>query len=55
MFTTRQELRNPLRKKQSMVILCGKLLKILHALGTKQVAFDAQRMLKDIPSFEGAV
>ncbi|MGR5963801.1 IS110 family transposase [Bacillus cereus] len=52
-YTTRAK--NPLRKKQSMVILCGKLLKILHALGTKQVAFDAQRMLKDIPSLERAV
>ena len=52
-YSTRAK--KPLRKKQSMVILCGKLLKILYALGTKQVAFDAQRMLKDIPSLEGVV
>ncbi|KIU74090.1 transposase IS116/IS110/IS902 family protein [Bacillus thuringiensis Sbt003] len=52
-YTTRSK--NPLRKKQSIVVLCGKLLKILHALSTKQVEFDAQRMLADIPSLEGAL
>ncbi|ARJ23283.1 IS110 family transposase (plasmid) [Bacillus mycoides] len=52
-YTTRAK--NPLRKKQSMVVLCGKLLKILYALSTKQVAFDAQRVLTDIPSLEGAI
>lgn len=40
---------NPLRKKQSIVVLCGKLLKVLHGISTKQKAFDAQRMLRDIP------
>ncbi|MBZ9536736.1 IS110 family transposase [Cytobacillus oceanisediminis] len=40
---------NPLRKKQSIVVLCGKLLKILHGISTKQKAFDAERMMKDIP------
>lgn len=52
-YTTRAK--NPLRKKQSIVVLCGKLLKILYAIGTKQVAFDTQRMLKDIRSLEGAI
>src|SRR5699024_642832 len=40
-YTTRQV--NPLRKKQSMVVLCGKLLKVLHGITTKHQAFDAQR------------
>ncbi|OIJ13460.1 IS110 family transposase [Anaerobacillus arseniciselenatis] len=41
---------NPLRKKQSIVVLCGKLLKVLHGISTKNKAFDAQRMMRDIPS-----
>ncbi|WP_071393668.1 IS110 family RNA-guided transposase [Bacillus tuaregi] len=47
-YTNRQV--NPLRKKQSIVVLCGKLLKVLHGISTKHKAFDAQRMMKDIPS-----
>src|SRR5690606_37364995 len=47
-YTTRQT--NPLSKKQSIVVLCGKLLKVLHGISTKHQAFDAQRMMKDIPS-----
>lgn len=46
-YTSRQA--NPLRKKQSIVVLCGKLLKVLHAICTKHVAFDAEFMMKDIP------
>lgn len=46
-YTTRQT--NPLRKKQSIVVLCGKLLKVLHAICTKHMAFDAEQMMKDIP------
>lgn len=49
-YTTRPT--NPLRKKQSIVVLCGKLLKILHAICTKHMAFDAQQMMKDIPKLE---
>ncbi|WP_382920569.1 IS110 family transposase [Streptomyces sp. NPDC057062] len=47
-YTNRQV--NPLRKKQSIVVLCGKLLKVLHGISTKHKAFDAQRMMRDIPS-----
>lgn len=47
-YTNRQI--NPLRKKQSIVVLCGKLLKVLHGISTKHKAFDAQRMMRDIPS-----
>lgn len=46
-YTTRQV--NPLRKKQSIVVLCGKLLKVLHAICTKQMVFDAEQMMRDIP------
>ncbi|WHX50202.1 IS110 family transposase [Paenibacillus woosongensis] len=52
-YTTRQV--NSLRKKQSIVVLCGKLLKVLHAISTKHVAFDAKQMMKDIPELELAV
>lgn len=52
-YTNRQV--NPLRKKQSIVVLCGKLLKILHGISTKHKAFDAQRMMKDIPSLAEAM
>ena len=50
-YTTRQV--NPLRKKQSMVVLCGKLLKVLHGITTKHQAFDAQRMMRDVSSLIG--
>jgi transposase len=46
-YTNRTQ--NPLRKKQSIVVLCGKLLKVLHGISTKRTAFDAERMMKDIP------
>jgi transposase len=45
---------NPLRKKQSIVVLCGKLLKVLHAISTKHMEFDAERMIRDIPKLEKA-
>ncbi|MGG3843234.1 IS110 family transposase [Anoxybacillus sp. FSL W8-1294] len=45
-YTTRPI--NPLRKKQSIVVLCGKLLKILYAVCVKQQAFDGERMIRDI-------
>ncbi len=44
-YTTRAQ--NPLRKKQSIVVLCGKLLKVLHTLCTKQIHFDAKQLMKD--------
>lgn len=52
-YTTRTV--NPLRKKQSIVVLCGKLLKVLHGISMKHKAFDAQRMMKDIPSLAEAM
>ncbi|MGP9075446.1 IS110 family transposase, partial [Geobacillus thermodenitrificans subsp. calidus] len=51
-YTTRPD--NPLRKKQSIVVLCGKLLKVLHAVCTKHQAFDVKRMMQDIFGLETA-
>ena len=45
---------NPLRKKQSIVVLCGKLLKILHALCKKKKMFNEQQMMKDFVSLQTA-
>ena len=45
-YTTRQQ--NPLRGKQSMVVLCGKLLKVLHGICKKKVRFDEKQMMKDL-------
>lgn len=39
---------NPLRKKEAMVVLCGKLLKILHALCNKQIHFEQKQMMNDL-------
>src|SRR5690606_5130424 len=44
-YTTRTQ--NPLRKKQSIVVLCGKLLKILHALCKKKQRFNVNKMMDD--------
>ena len=48
-FTTRKE--NPLKKKQSLIALCCKLIRILFTVGKKQVAFSPEKMLNDIPHF----
>ncbi|MBD2868167.1 IS110 family RNA-guided transposase [Paenibacillus arenilitoris] len=37
-FTTRSQ--NPLKKKQSLIALCGKLIRVLHTLGTKQRTYS---------------
>jgi transposase len=47
-YTTRTE--NPLRKKQSLVVLCGKLIRILYTFGTKLKSFCPKRMMNDIPT-----
>lgn len=51
-YTTRTV--NPLRKKQSIVVLCGKLLKILHALCKKKKMFNEQQMMSDFASLQVA-
>lgn len=42
-YTTRAK--NPLKKKQSLIALCGRLIRILHTLGTKQKAYNAAEVL----------
>lgn len=36
---------NPLKKKQSLIALCGKLIRVLHTLGTKQIPYNAEDLL----------
>lgn len=46
-FTTRSD--NPLKKMQSLIAICNKLIRILFTIGTKQCEFSEERMLQDIP------
>lgn len=36
---------NPLKRKQSMIAICSKLIRVLYTLGTKQVAYDEKKVL----------
>lgn len=45
-YTTREK--NPLKKKQSLILLSCKLIRIFFALLTKGVAYDPQKMINDI-------
>ena len=36
-----QRSQNPLKKKQSIIALCGKLIRVLHTLGTRQIEYNA--------------
>lgn len=42
-YTTRSL--NPLKKKQSLIALCGKLIRVLHTLATKEREYNALEML----------
>jgi len=42
-FTTRRN--NPLKKKQSMIAICNKLIRVLFELGRKQKNYDASKVL----------
>ncbi|MEC2074489.1 transposase [Metabacillus fastidiosus] len=46
-YTTRPD--NPLKKMQSLIALCNKLIRILFSIGQKQFVFQEEKMLKDIP------
>lgn len=41
---------NPLKKKQSLIALCGKLVRILFAVAVQRQVFDVERMIRDIPA-----
>jgi len=43
-----EERKNPLRKMQSIIALCGKLIRIMYTLVTKNEKYDPERMLGDI-------
>lgn len=45
-YTTRQE--NPLKKKQSLILLCCKLIRIFYALINKRVAYSPEKLIKNI-------
>lgn len=42
-YTTRNQ--NPLKKKQSIIALCGKLVRVLHALGSQSRAYQKEAVL----------
>ncbi|CCF16879.1 transposase family protein [Brevibacillus laterosporus GI-9] len=46
-FTKRSD--NPLKKMQSLIAICNKLIRILFTIGKKQCEFSEERMLRDIP------
>lgn len=45
-YTNRKE--NPLKKKQSLILLCCKLIRIIYTIVTKQVEYNPQKLVKDI-------
>ncbi|WP_243135270.1 MULTISPECIES: transposase [Blautia] len=45
-YTTRRE--NPLKKKQSLIVIACKLLRIIYTILTKGTKYDPKKMLKDI-------
>jgi len=45
-YTTRAN--NPLKKKQSLILLCCKLIRVIYALLKKQIAYDPEKMMNDI-------
>lgn len=49
-YTTRST--NPLKSKQSFIVLCGKLLRVLFVIGKKHCEFDGSKLLKGIPEIE---
>ena len=44
-YTSRKE--NPLKKKQSLILLCCKLIRIFFAIMNKQVEYNPQKLIKD--------
>ena len=45
-YTTRRE--NPLKKKQSLIAVCCKLIRVFHAILTKGIVYDGDKLLSDI-------
>lgn len=51
-YTTRPN--NPLKKKQSLIALCSKLIRVLFTIATKQCAFDGEKLLQGLPEVQTA-
>lgn len=51
MYYTKRSSR-PLKKQQSLIALCGKLLRVLFAIGKKQCEFDGNKLLQGLPQHE---
>ncbi|MEG6511628.1 IS110 family transposase [Desulforamulus ruminis] len=49
-YTTRSQ--NPLKKKQSIIALCGKLIRVLHTLGTKQRQYNASDVIGPVRQYQ---
>lgn len=49
-YTKRPE--RPLKKQQSLIALCCKLLRVLFVIGQKQCEFDGSKLLRGIPQTE---
>ena len=45
-YTTREK--NPLKKKQALIAVACKLIRVFHVILTKGISYDASKMLKDI-------
>ncbi|APB37177.1 IS110 family transposase [Heyndrickxia coagulans] len=44
--------KHPLKKQQSLIALCCKLLRVLFAIGNKQCDFDGAKLLQGLPQIE---
>lgn len=49
-YTARSQ--NPLKKKQSIIALCGKLIRVLYTLGTKQIAYNANDVIGPVRQYQ---
>lgn len=49
-YTTRQN--NPLKKIQSLILLCCKLIRIIHAVLTKEIQYEPEKLLSDMKKVE---
>ena len=45
-YTTR--VKNQLEKKESIIVLCRKLLRIIYTIVTKELEYDEEKLLKDV-------
>jgi transposase len=49
-YTTRKN--NPLKKKQSLILLCCKLIRILYTIVTKQLEYNPEKLKKNLSSLQ---